>query len=189
MLRFILIIALNWFFILFTILPLLILLLLKGLRLKKWSDRFLAAVTNMWGRFVVSSTGSHVEVVGLECLPKDTAFCLIANHQSSLDIPLILGYIPGLIGFIAKKELLWTPVINVWMQSMHCAFIDRKNARQSLKSLEESLKRIHQGNSIVIFPEGTRSKSGSMIPFKTGNIRMVIRAGVPILPVSAPTSC
>ena len=184
MLKFVVIIALNWIVLILTIPMLLIYLLLKVLLLKKWSDSYLIAVCNLWGHIVLGSTGSRVQIVGRENIPDDTAFCLMANHQSSLDIPLIIGFIPRVIGFIAKQELKLMPIINAWMQAMHCVFIDRKNARQSLKRLETALERIHRGDSLVIFPEGTRSKSAEMNPFKTGNIRMVIRAGVPILPVT-----
>ena len=184
MFKYMAILTLNWLVLILTIPILLIFILLKILRLKTLSDHYLLAVCNLWGHIVFGSTGSRVQVVGRENLPSDTAFCLMANHQSSLDIPLVIGFIPRVVGFIAKKELKWMPIINVWMKSIHCVFIDRKNARQSLKSLETALERIHRGDSLVIFPEGTRSKSGSMNPFKTGNIRMVIRTGVPILPVS-----
>ena len=184
MLKFLIIMMCNWLTIFLTLPFMLAYLLLRLFGLKKLSDVLIVMMTGWWGYIVFASTGSRVEVVGLENVPKDMAFCLMANHQSTLDIPLVIGFIPRVVGFIAKKELKMMPIINVWMKAIHCVFIDRKNARQSLKSLDKALERIHSGDSLVIFPEGTRSKKKEMNPFKTGNMRMVIRNKAPILPVT-----
>jgi 1-acyl-sn-glycerol-3-phosphate acyltransferase len=90
-----------------------------------------------------------------------------------MDIPLITGYIPKTVGFIAKKELARSPIMNIWLRALNCVMIDRSNPRASIKTIERSIKHIQKGHAMVIFPEGTRSRKHEMLRFKPGAFRLV----------------
>lgn len=136
-----------------------------------------------WGKFTINCTGSKVKVSGEENLPEGN--CLfVANHQSDLDIPLMAAFIDKPMGFIAKKELMKIPMISYWMKEMRCIFMDRDNIRESVKSINEGIDYLKNGCSMVIFPEGTRSKGVKMNEFKKGSMKLGIKADVPIVPVA-----
>lgn len=150
-------------------------------------DEVVTAVVSKWGRYVVEcaqdKTGS-VTVEGTENIPKDGSVVFIANHQGYMDITLLLGYSGKKMGFIAKKELLKIPVISRWMKLMQCTFLDRKNPKQSIKAMAQAVETVKKGYSLVIFPEGHRSKGGPIQEFKPGSFKLAYRAGVPIVPVT-----
>jgi 1-acyl-sn-glycerol-3-phosphate acyltransferase len=135
-----------------------------------------------WGRVTVLSTGSRVEVSGLEHVPAERNLCLVGNHQSLFDIPTLLGWAGIPAGFIAKQELRKIPILSQWMQQLPCVFINRKNAREAMKSFQESAAVMKAGNPIVLFPEGTRAKSDTMGAFKPGSLKLPQMAGAIILP-------
>lgn len=141
-------------------------------------------IVRKWARFVVSLTKSDVEVRGEENIPQDTAVVLIGNHQSYLDIPVLMGYVNKPIAFIAKSEILKVPVLSKAMKLMQCTFLVRTDMRQSVKAMAEAVETIKKGYSMVIFPEGTRSKGGPVIDFKAGSFKLAYKSGVPILPVT-----
>lgn len=93
-----------------------------------------------------------------------------------------MGYLTNTPAFVAKKELRKLPVVGRWMKIMGCVFLDRSSARKALFSFKDGAKNISAGQSIVIFPEGTRSEE--IMPFKKGSLRLALMAGVPILPVT-----
>ena len=97
---------------------------------------------------------------GQENIPQDTAVVLIGNHQSYLDIPVLMGYVNKPIAFIAKSEILKVPVLSKAMKLMQCTFLVRTDMKQSVKAMAEAVETIKKGYSMVIFPEGTRSKGG-----------------------------
>lgn len=144
---------------------------------------YLDQVVKDWGQFLVRITGSKIIVKGKENIP-DSACLIISNHQSNFDIPILAGYLDKRIGFIAKKELEKVPVISHWMRQIHCVFIDRENPRQAVRALADAAKTLQEGNSLVIFPEGTRSKGEQMNVFKKGSLRLADKSGVPVVPVT-----
>ncbi len=137
-----------------------------------------------WARYVVSTTGSSVEIVGAEHVPTDTAVVFVGNHQGYFDIPILLGFVPKPKAFISKIEILKVPVLSGWMEMMQCTFLDRKNMRQSIKAMDEAVQTVKKGYSLVIFPEGTRSRGGPVAEFKAGSFKLAVKAGVPIVPVT-----
>lgn len=149
-------------------------------------DRILAPMIRDWCQFVVRLTGKKttVTVSGQENLPERGAVLFIANHQSYLDIPVLLGYVPKQMGFIAKSDLLKVPFLSGWMKLLECVFLDRKNIRQSIKDMELAGEKIRRGYSLLIFPEGHRSKSDSHGTFKAGSFKLAFKTGVPIVPVT-----
>lgn len=137
-----------------------------------------------WARFVVSLSGGTVEVRGEENVPTDTAVVFIGNHQGNFDIPILLGYLAKPKAFISKIEILKIPMLNQWMKLMQCTFIDRKSPRQSVKAMMEAVESVKKGYSLVIFPEGTRSRGKPVGEFKAGSFKLALKAGVPIVPVT-----
>jgi 1-acyl-sn-glycerol-3-phosphate acyltransferase len=141
-------------------------------------------IARNWARSALSMNGSKINVSGLENVPKDGGVLFIANHQSNFDIPIIMGYVPRDKGFIAKLELSKVPSFGRWMKYIGCVFIDRGDARQSLKAINHAAERLKEGHSLVIFPEGTRSADGTVGQFKPGSLKMAMKAKVPIVPVT-----
>lgn len=136
-----------------------------------------------WGRVVLGATGSKVVVSGSEHIPLGPVV-LMGNHQSYFDIMLMLGYVDKPLAFIAKQELTKLPLIKQWMGHLGCLFLDRNDIRQASKVFQQAVEKLQGGSSMVIFPEGTRSRSADIAAFKKGSMKLPIRANVPIVPIS-----
>lgn len=108
----------------------------------------------------------------------------IANHQSHLDPPLIISTLPSHPVFLAKRELALVPFLGwvIWLARF--IFVDRSDREKALASLEDAARRIQAGQSVVVFPEGTRSRDGRLLPFKKGSFTLAHRAGVPVIPLA-----
>lgn len=145
---------------------------------------FLQKIAQDWAQAMVRATGSIVQIEGENNLLQNKAMLLVSNHQANFDIPLLLGYVNTPKGFIAKIELQKLPLVNKWMKKIHCVFLDRKNIRQSVKALDEAAHFLQNGHSMVIFPEGTRSKSAQLGEFKKGSLKIALKAEVPIIPIA-----
>ncbi|MRX70902.1 1-acylglycerol-3-phosphate O-acyltransferase [Bacillus lacus] len=135
------------------------------------------------GRRLLKITGSDITVSGRENIP-DGPVLFVSNHQGNFDIFVCLGYLEKPIGFLSKVEVKKIPVVPKWMEAINCIFIDRRNRRQALLSLKEGTEKLRNGHSLLIFPEGTRSKGRQLGEFKTGALRMARDAAVPIVPVA-----
>ncbi len=135
-------------------------------------------------RFIIWLSGVKVTINGYEKIPDDKPVLYVGNHNSYYDI--VIGYtiVKGLTGFIAKKEMQKIPLLNVWMRLVNCLFLDRENIREGIKTIRKATDRINSGISIFIFPEGTRSKNGKMLPFKEGSLKMADKTGCPVIPVA-----
>lgn len=134
---------------------------------------------------IVHIAETELTVIGKENIPKDQAVLYVGNHRSFFDI--IIGYalMPGLTGFVAKKEIKKAPFLAQWMWFMNCVFLDRDNIKAGLKAILEAIEKIKTGISIFIFPEGTRSKvEGEMLEFKEGSFKIATKANCPIIPVA-----
>ncbi|HEX3015218.1 MAG TPA: lysophospholipid acyltransferase family protein [Desulfobacteria bacterium] len=169
---------------LFTAYDLLIVYILGALGMREGQEERIAAVGRNWSRSTFRATGSTVNVIGADLVPSDGAVLFVSNHQSNFDIALMLGYIPRAKGFVAKIELHKIPLVRTWMYKMHSVFLDRKNLRQSVLTMRKGVEILKAGNSLVIFPEGTRSRGSRMGDFKRGSLSLAERANVPIVPVT-----
>ncbi len=153
------------------------------------SKKMIAFGSGLASRHYFKATGSSILIEGLENLPKKTKnLCIVSNHQSYYDILVIIGYVPILVGFLAKKELSKIPMLNGWMHGMGCIFLDRSSPHAAVRAIEKGVQSIKDGNAITLFPEGTRSKSQKMGSFKPGSLKLAIRAGATIVPVSLNNS-
>ncbi len=141
-----------------------------------------AKVMGWWGRRFIRAGGWRVRVEGLERLPAGGTI-LVSNHQSLVDIPLFLSAFPKEIKFLAKRELGKIPLFGKAMAYAGNLFIDREDPRGFVQLMHEAVRRIRQGEVVVVFPEGTRSADGTIGEFKEGAFYIARKAGVPVFPV------
>ncbi|WP_258105267.1 lysophospholipid acyltransferase family protein [Marinoscillum sp. MHG1-6] len=132
----------------------------------------------LWG------CGIRLQVTGAENLPKGESFVFVSNHLSYLDIPSLFRAIPHNLHFVAKKEIKWVPFIGWYMLATGMIFVDRSNRLKAIASLAQAGKLIKKGKDVLMFPEGTRSKTGEIGEFKKGPFMLAAKAGVKVVPVS-----
>lgn len=125
--------------------------------------------------------GTKVEVRGLENIPENTAVLYVGNHRSYFDIIISQTLVKGPIGYVAKKEFLKYPLLNLYMTDIGCLFLDRENIKEGLKSINQGTQYMKDGLSLGLFPEGTRNHGDSLLPFKEGGYRMAEKSKSPII--------
>jgi 1-acyl-sn-glycerol-3-phosphate acyltransferase len=137
----------------------------------------------IWSRMLLWAARVQVEAENLDKIPPGGSFVFISNHRSYFDIPVILASIPAQFRFFAKKSLFYVPFIGYHLKRAGHLSVDRRNPRDSLRSMAEGARVIQEkGISILVFPEGTRTQ-GELAPFKDGAAYIAIKAGVPIVPI------
>jgi 1-acyl-sn-glycerol-3-phosphate acyltransferase len=139
-------------------------------------------LARFWGRLHLKICGIKVVVTGIEHL-ENPPYVIMCNHQSALDIYALLAYLPVYFKWIAKRQLFKIPFFGWAISKAGYISIDRENPREALKSIEEASQKIRAGMNILIFPEGTRSSDGTLLPFKKGGFTLALRAMVPIVPI------
>ncbi|WP_029452899.1 lysophospholipid acyltransferase family protein [Clostridium algidicarnis] len=150
---------------------------------KEAAFQYTKKVVSNWSIKTIKIIGMEIEVIGKDNIPKE-ACLFVANHQSYFDVPALIYAIDKPIGFVAKKELEKIPVYKSWMLDIKSVFIDRNNAREAIKTINEGVQYLKEGYSMGIFPEGTRSKSKHMGEFKKGSLKLATKSKVPIVPIS-----
>jgi 1-acyl-sn-glycerol-3-phosphate acyltransferase len=137
----------------------------------------------MWAKPMLLLFGARIKVTGLEHLTKGQHNLIMSNHTSYLDIMVLLSRMPFYIHFIAKQELRKVPFLGWYMETAGMIFIDRQNKKKSLDSIRAAGKLIQSGKNVVIFPEGTTSKTGEIGSFKKGGIHLAMASESLILPI------
>ena len=127
--------------------------------------------------------GIKLKVHGVENVPTDKPVIFVANHCSHLDIIVLCRSLPVNLHFIGKKELAWVPIVGWYMFIAGHIFIDRSNKRKAVESLKKAAVKIKNGKRVVMYPEGTRTKTGALGPFKKGAFHLALDAGVSIVPI------
>lgn len=140
-------------------------------------------ITYRWGHALLKRAKVELKVSGTEKIPEGPVL-FVSNHQSYFDIPVFFASVNKQFGFVAKSDLYKIPVFSKWIEVIQSVEIDRGDARQSLKAIEEGILLLEKGYSLVIFPEGTRSRSSKMQEFKKGSLRLATKPGIPIVPVT-----
>ena len=137
-----------------------------------------------WATSICRAGGVEVTVSGTGHLDPEKPYIFAANHQSQFDIFVLQGFLGIDFRWLAKKELFTVPIWGPAMRRAGYIPIDRSHGRQAIKSLDEAAQKIAAGTSVIIFPEGTRSKDGKLHDFKAGAMVLAIKSGVPIVPVA-----
>lgn len=140
-------------------------------------------ISRAWGRVLLWAWGIRVVVRGESEAPRGPVV-YAANHVSTLDIPVLFAHLPRNFRIVHKRSLYLLPLFGLYLYCCGHIGIDRSRAFRARKSLERAARRIADGTSVAVFPEGTRSRDGSVLPFKKGSFLLAIRAGVPVVPVS-----
>ncbi len=136
-----------------------------------------------WLDPLISMAGVNFNVYGKENIPTDEPVIYTPNHAGMFDIPAIILNVPEPPIFIAKKELKSIPVLRDWMYVLDCVFVDRNNKTSARSSLHDAIEMVKNGRSVVVFPEGTRSKDGTLGKFKGGAMKIAMETGAKVVPV------
>ncbi|MDQ1330685.1 MAG: 1-acyl-sn-glycerol-3-phosphate acyltransferase [Thermodesulfobacteriota bacterium] len=140
-------------------------------------------VAGIWARSILAASPIEVTVTGLSNIDPAKSYVYMSNHQSNYDIPVLLGHLPVQFRWLAKIELFRIPLFGYAMKRAGYICIDRSNRESAFESLKKAAGIIRDGVSVMIFPEGTRSRDGNIGSFKKGGFVLAIESGVPILPV------
>ncbi|MCK8060008.1 MULTISPECIES: 1-acyl-sn-glycerol-3-phosphate acyltransferase [unclassified Fusibacter] len=156
------------------------------LKTQEESKQHEVAVKNAssWAKSLLRLAGCKTEITGLEHIPIEGAALYVSNHQGAFDIPLMLANIDRPFGFIAKEELAKLPFVSSWMRYLQCVFITRGNPREAIKAINGGVKLLKDGHSLLVFPEGTRSRDGQLLAFKPGSLKLATKSGAPIIPIT-----
>lgn len=142
-------------------------------------------INQFWTWLILRLGGVSLRVRGLENIDAHEPYIFMANHQSNVDIPvLIQSLLRFQLRWIAKKELLRVPLFGWAMRATKHITVDRADPLDAMKSVERARERIAAGISVVIFPEGTRSRDGRLLPFKKGGFLIAAKTGAKIVPVT-----
>lgn len=148
------------------------------------AERVLTSVVQKWANRLLWAAGVTIHIRGEENLPEGPVL-FTSNHQGYFDIPTLitcLGHCQRPI--VAKKEIGKIPLLREWMMDFRCIFMNRDDPRQSLRCLQAAQTLMEEGESVIIFPEGTRSKGEALGEFKAGAFKPAVKGGFPVVPIS-----
>ncbi len=142
-------------------------------------------LTKVYSKGVLFLCGVKLKVEGLENFSPDQVYVYVSNHSSMVDIPAVMAAVPNKASMVFKKELGNIPLFGWQLATGPYIMIDRKNADKAMKSIERGKEMMANKNiSVILFAEGTRSKTGEVQPFKRGAFYLASRVKFPIIPVS-----
>lgn len=155
---------------------------LTALLINEWVGSFIFG--RLWAWLSVVLVPAKVEVSGRENIKTGQSYVIVANHQSLFDIFVIYWWLKLDIRWMMKKELRRLPGIGFASAQVGHIFIDRSDSRKAFMSLQQAREKLVNGISVVIFPEGTRSKTTKMLPFKRGAFKLASDLNLPVLPIT-----
>ncbi|MCE9671495.1 1-acyl-sn-glycerol-3-phosphate acyltransferase [Myxococcus stipitatus] len=141
-------------------------------------------VRELWSPVLLWAGGAKLEVSGSENVDPKRPTIYVANHQSTLDIPAHFVAVPVPFRYVAKEQLKWVPLIGWYLAAAGHVFINRSDRHKAIASLDRAAEKIRGGISIFLYPEGTRSEDGRILPFKKGPFALALKARVPVCPVT-----
>jgi 1-acyl-sn-glycerol-3-phosphate acyltransferase len=133
---------------------------------------------------ILATSGVTLRVTGTDHLASNVPYVLCVNHQSHMDIPIVLAALPFQFRFAAKKELFRIPFLGWHLRRSGHIPIDRANPRAAIKSMRDAATRIREGSPVVIFPEGGTSQDGKIMPFKGGGFMLATQSMVAVAPIT-----
>jgi 1-acyl-sn-glycerol-3-phosphate acyltransferase len=141
-------------------------------------------IARAWARILLAVSGVKVRVEGLDQIDPDGSYVFISNHLSYMDTPVALAYIPVQFRFLAKRGLFQIPLLGQHLSRAGHIPVPREDPRAAVKTMQRAAEVIQQKKiSLLIFPEGGRSRDGILRPFKEGGAYIAIKAGVPLVPL------
>jgi len=171
--------------VLILLLPLLFILWLIGKKNPSAKNKTIAWIVKyLLARPILWLAGAHVTVYGQENIPSDHPAVFMGNHRGLFDSVLLYSRFNEPCGFVSKAEIKKIPLVNLWLKSMNCLFVDRDDVRDGLKMILAGIEHLKNGISVCIMPEGTRSKTDEVLPFKEGSMKLATKSGCPIIPVA-----
>ncbi len=138
----------------------------------------------VWSWLILATSGIRTRVEGLENVGLQTTAVYCVNHQSAMDIPILFVNLPVPFRFVAKRSLFKLPFLGWHLTRSGHIPVDRGRPRGGVKSLDEAAEKVRAGSSVLLFPEGHRSRDGKMLPFRSGSFYLAIQAGVPVVPIT-----
>jgi 1-acyl-sn-glycerol-3-phosphate acyltransferase len=175
------------FFIVF--IPWTLFIIITGVPVSFIRADYLHNYAKLWAKVGLMLAGVRLSTSGLENLEGHDTVIYMGNHQSNFDILSLFVCLPGQFRWIAKEELFRIPLFGYSMKRSGYIPLNRSDRRKALQSMKDAAARIAAGTSVVIFPEGTRSENGELLPFKKGSFSLAKQAGVPIAPFAITGSC
>ena len=138
----------------------------------------------VWCRMIARTAGARVRVHGAEHIQSNASYVFLSTHQSYMDIPAMLGYLPAQLRIAAKKSLFRIPFMGWHLTRAGHIPIDRGSTERAVASMQRAADYLQQGICAFVFPEGTRSRDGRLHGFKKGGFKLAMQARVPIIPVT-----
>jgi 1-acyl-sn-glycerol-3-phosphate acyltransferase len=138
----------------------------------------------LWCRMIARTAGSRVRVYGAEHIRPETSYVFLSTHQSYMDIPAMLGYLPAQLRIAAKKSLFRIPFMGWHLWRAGHIPIDRSSTQNAVTSMQRAALYLKNGICVFVFPEGTRSRDGVLHGFKKGGFKLALHARVPIIPIT-----
>jgi len=144
-----------------------------------------AQFIRLWARCVLWTCGITLRVQGREHLDPTRAYLFMANHQSNVDIPILMAAFAQLqVRWVSKQEVRKVPVIGVCMVRTHQVLVDRESPTQAIAVIRHVRALLTAGISVIFFPEGTRTRDGHLQAFKPGGFVVALESGVPVVPIT-----
>lgn len=149
------------------------------------NGRHVHRITLLWTQMILTIAGVVLKVKKPGEIDPERQYVFMVNHQSNIDIPVLIQSLPALrLRWIAKKELLWVPFFGWAMWAAKHITVNRADRFDALGTLKKAKERMKDGVSLAIFPEGTRGSEGDLLPFKRGGFLLAAKTGTPIVPVT-----
>nr|WP_302600137.1 lysophospholipid acyltransferase family protein [uncultured Cellulosilyticum sp.] len=133
---------------------------------------------------MIKAARMDLQVIGRENLPKEGPVLYVANHKSIFDIVVLVSTIEDPCIFLAKKEVSKMQMVKTWFAALGAIYIDREDKRQAMESIVKGVNELKSGQSMVVFPEGTRVSGDEIKEFKGGCFKLATKTGVPIVPIA-----
>jgi 1-acyl-sn-glycerol-3-phosphate acyltransferase len=154
-----------------------------GSSLFEKSGRFAHWCARTWSRLILLTSGVAVDVVGLDRLDRDRPYVFVANHQSIYDIPIVFWSLPYQIRIISKESVGNFPFLGWHLRRTGHMLVDRRHPDRAA-IFGRASRLMKEGLSLIVFPEGTRSRDGRVGRFKGGSFYLALQAGLPVVPIS-----
>jgi 1-acyl-sn-glycerol-3-phosphate acyltransferase len=142
-------------------------------------------ISRIWSRMLLAVSGVKMRIEGLEKIDPGATYVFVANHRSFMDIPVLLAHLPLQFRFLAKKGLFLIPFLGTHLRRAGHLPVVKDNPRASLKSMSDAVRLLRErGMSVMLFPEGGRSKDGELQEFIEGAAYIAVKSGLPVIPIA-----